>query len=143
MASEPSMQQLMTENKILFNAFGIDTSGNEVSVLNCAIKFPDSRSSPEWQYTITQANTLIDLIEKEKVQLRMKGNKDIINEILGHGPPKAKSQQPPKAAPPANQPLKKTFRVTYPAENRPKDAPTSGSIKLSEGVTANWKVVGK
>ena len=141
MASEPTMQQLISENKILFNAFGIDTSGNEVSVLNCAIKFPDSRSSTEWQHTMAQANKLIDLIESEKVQLRMKGNKDIINEILGHGPPKAKSQQPPGAAPPSNQPLKRTFRVTYPKGSRPSDAPTSGSIQLTEGATANWKVI--
>ena len=41
--TEPSMRELISENKIQFHAHASDSNGKETTVLRCVIKFPDAR----------------------------------------------------------------------------------------------------
>jgi|UniRef100_A0A6C0BYE3 hypothetical protein len=123
--TEPSMRELISENKIQFHAHASDSNGKETTVLRCVIKFPHARGTQGWQSVMSQAKDFVTFVQSQEVDLTMKGSERIIDEILGK--------------PPRQVPLTQTFTVTYPADSRP-DIPTSGRIELAEGSTANWKI---
>ena len=123
--TEPSMRELISENKIQFHAHASDSNGKETTVLKCVIKFPDARGTQGWQSVMSQAKEFVTFVQSQEVDLTMKGSERIINEILGK--------------PPQQVPLTQTFTVTYSADSRP-DIPTSGRIELAKGSSANWKI---
>ena len=123
--TEPSMRELISENKIQFHAHASDSNGNETTVLKCVIKFPDARGTQGWQSVMSQAKEFVTFVQSQEVDLTMKGSERIINEILGK--------------PPQQVPLTQTFTVTYSADSRP-DIPTSGRIELAKRSSANWKI---
>jgi hypothetical protein len=123
--TEPSMRELISENKIQFHAHASDSNGKETTVLRCVIKFPHARGTQGWQSVMSQAKDFVTFVQSQEVDLSMKGSERIIDVILGN--------------PPRQVPLTETFTVTYPADRRP-DTPTSGRIELAEGSTANWKI---
>ena len=124
--TEPSMRELISENKIQFHAHASDSNGKETTVLKCVIKFPHARGTQGWQSVMSQAKDFVTFVQSQEVDLTMKGSERIIDEILGK--------------PPRQVPLTQTFTVTYPAGMSETVSPTSGRIELANGSTANWKI---
>ena len=123
--TEPSMRELISENKIQFHAHASDSNGKETTVLKCVIKFPDARGTQGWQSVMSQAKEFVTFVQSQEVDLTMKGSERIINEILGKPPQQVR--------------LTQTFTVTYSADSRP-DIPTSVRIELAKRSSANWKI---
>ena len=123
--TDPTMRELISENKIQFHAHASDSNGKETTVLRCVITFPDDRGTQEWRDVLSRAKELVTHIQSLEIDLTMKGSESIIDEILGK--------------PRRQVPLTQTFTVTYPTDSRP-DTATSGMIELAEGTTANWKI---
>ena len=118
-------QQYAKEYSVKFHATA-QVNGEESDLLNCIINIGHP-TSPNYSRNIENGKGLINKIKtvEPSAKVTLSGNKYIINEILGCD----QTPRPPAAT--------KTMNITIPGK-LPKDAPTSGTLDVGNGVKATY-----